>query len=389
MRRRGAETSDLGTLSYPFAIVLPRQQWFGRPTGLGFEFARAQHGFSGTADNDSYRFHGAFDFFALSIGHSVARRANIGLRLSSGSVASPVAIPTTNIGTLLTGLEEVGLSLRENRVQVESLLLLGRSNFRVQTGYGFGNTDLLLSNGRNSVVLPADVSGFNTTIEVQHHLTRYQNLTFTASMSRLSGANRVVLNNVTDLGPTSASLGQKQVSVFWRHHRKRRALAVGFEYNAGAGGSNAGAVLGPLSPGSFVAATQTATLRGQTSWGSTMLKVGYIAAAAPNLEYRVGLQFGAGKASASLTEETRALFGLLDSRTEETFDQKSTRLLIPSLGLVFKPRGFRLSLQVGQVLPVSQPSRRPTAPGPPSGPPTPSSKTRGGTMASVSMQVPW
>jgi hypothetical protein len=339
---------------------------------------------------DSGAFRGDITRLILGAGMQLNSKTSIGIGLDRNSIDAPIDIPALNFGGILNGLNRFETDYTENRLRLEiNRHFSSATQIRLRGGYLFGGSNLRTSGFADQAHLPIDLSGSEYALDARRRFSGNREIAFSWFQSLIDGNDVATLNGSQVLGTTRAEFSQKRIGLFWRKHNPRRALSFGIEHNALSSSSSASIELGLLDPTNPVASLTTAALDTQLRGKTTMFKIGYVASGTKNFEYRTGMQIGRGRIAGFAAEEARTLFGSIN-RNEVTLRERARNILVPSLALTYKPGRNRLTFQIGQVIPLPQKRSggSSTSPGPP-GPPQPKSRSWGGTVGSISLQVPF
>ena len=205
-----------------------------------------------------------------------------------------------------------------------------------------------------------------------------------------SGDGVLRLSDGQVLGAGDAQYHETSARLLWHRPNPRGTWNLGVEHLSGQADAGFDARLRALFPGDRLAQTGEVQARVGLYYRSTLLRVGYERQVKPQLRARAGLAFGSITAGDSADAQALFLFGL-GGFTYQKRDSLGPRLsLIPALGLTYAGKRFQLRAELAQYIPLPQRKRGgSSAPVTPPAAPRPSANTFGGTLAVVSLGVPF
>ena len=167
-------------------------------------------------------------------------------------------------------------------------------------------------------------------------------------------------------------------------------LNLGLEYLNGHADAGFFSKLRPLFPTDPLLGSGEVQARVALYYRSILLRAGYERQLQSRLRARAGLAFGSISAGDSADAQARILFALSGFDYSKR-DKLGPRLsLIPALGLSYGGKRVQLRVELAQYIPLPEKRARSSQnPNPNPVPAKPRSKTFGGTLAVVSLGVPF
>ena len=390
-RTRGAEITRVASSGVQLtALWKPAAKWGAAISAIPSEV----QDYVRRTDTQNTDLDGDFDSFSVAVGHQLNRRTALGVLLARTHTAAPLKIDAVDLGQLVPDVTRLDFGWDETRalLQVERQLDAKR---RLRLTAGALNTDFSLnvdgqplnSGAQFGVRLPITGGGWVAGARYRENAGRGEWIAEINHEQR-NGKGILRLTDGQTLGEGDANYRETSARLVWRRPNPRGEWNVGLEHLSGHADAGFFSKLRPLFPNDPLLGSGEAQARVGLYYRSTLLRAGYEREFQARLRGRAGLAFGSISAGDRADAQALVLFGLggFDYIKRDNLGPRLS--LIPALGLSYGGQRVQLRVELAQYIPLPETKSRARA-NPNSTSAKPRAQTFGGTLAVVSLGVPF